>query len=204
MTSCTKNAGPSNIANGNAVTNLQLQVNNLPKEILSSTESGNLLFMREEEKLARDVYTGLYNKWGAIIFNNISASEQTHMDGILMLLNKYGLPDPAGSNAIGVFTNKDLQELYNQLMAEGNASISAAYNVGATIEDLDLYDLGNAMGSIDNQDIRFVYESLSKGSRNHMRSFYGNLGTLGIIYNARFITQAELELIINSDMERGF
>ena len=60
------------------------------------------------------------------------------------------------------------------------------------------------MGSIDNQDIRFVYESLSKGSRNHMRSFYGNLGTLGIIYNARFITQAELELIINSDMERGF
>lgn len=76
------------------VTNFQIQVNNLPNEVISSAESTSLVFMREEEKLARDVYITMINKWGSKIFSNISTSEQTHMDAILMLLNKYNIPDP--------------------------------------------------------------------------------------------------------------
>ena len=160
--------------------------------------------MREEEKLARDVYITLYNKWGVNIFTNVSNSEQTHMDAILMLLNKYSLIDPVGSNGVGVFANTTLQTLYNQLVTQGNASVVDAYKVGATIEDLDIFDLKTALISIDNQDIRLVYDMLTKGSRNHMRSFYKNILNVGGTYTPQYITQAEFDAIINSAMETGF
>ena len=160
--------------------------------------------MREEEKLARDVYITLYNKWGVTIFTNISNSEQTHMDAILMLLNKYSLIDPVGSNGVGVFANTTLQTLYNQLVAKGSASVLDAYKVGATIEDLDIFDLSNALINIDNQDIRLVYDNLNKGSRNHMRSFYKNIINAGGSYTPQYITQAQFDAIISSAMETGF
>ena len=185
------------------VTNLQIQVNNLPNELISTAESTSLVFMREEEKLARDVYTTMINKWGSKIFSNISTSEQTHMDAILMLLNKYNIPDPVGSNPVGVFNNTTLQNLYNQLVADGNMSVLNAYKVGATIEDLDIFDLTNALKDIDNQDIRLVYSMLTKGSRNHLRSFYGNILKVGGTYTPQYITQAEFDAIISSDMETG-
>jgi hypothetical protein len=186
------------------IPNLQTQVNILPTETLSPAELTALSFMREEEKLARDVYINLYNKWGSNIFSNISTSEQTHMDAILILLNRYSLTDPVGSNAVGVFSNVTLQNLYNQLVAQGNSSVQNAFTVGATIEDLDIFDLKNALTGIDNQDIRFVFDMLTKGSRNHMRSFYSNLLKVGGTYTPQYITQAEFDAIINSAMETGF
>ena len=123
------------------------------------------------------------------------------MDALLMLLNKYSLIDPVGSNGVGVFANTTLQTLYNQLVTQGNASVVDAYKVGATIEDLDIFDLKTALISIDNQDIRLVYDMLTKGSRNHMRSFYKNILNVGGTYTPLYITQAEFDAIINSAME---
>lgn len=206
VVSCSKNDAPAkNDNNGNInFANLQAQINSLPKEPLSQAELASLSFMREEEKLAKDVYITLYNKWGVNIFTNISASEQTHMESVLLLLTKYSLTDPVGSNAIGVFNNTTLQNLYNQLVVQGNTSILEAYKVGATIEDLDIFDLRNALINIDSQDIRLVYDMLTKGSRNHMRSFYKNILNVGGTYIPQYITQAEFDAIINSSMETGF
>lgn len=207
VVSCSKDDTPANNANNNGninIANLQAQITSLPKEPLNSAELTSLSFMREEEKLARDVYITLYNKWGVNIFTNISSSEQTHMESVLLLLNKYSLTDPVGSNAVGVFSNSTLQNLYTQLVAQGNTSVLEAYKVGATIEDLDIYDLKNALISIDNQDIRLVYDMLTKGSRNHMRSFYKNVLNAGGTYTPQYITQAEFDAIINSSMETGF
>lgn len=197
------NADTANNGNMQAAA-LQTQINLLPKEELSVFEVSSLMLMREEEKLARDVYTTLHVKWNATVFNNISSSEQAHMDALLMLLNKYSLTDPVGTNAVGVFSNTTLQNLYNQLLAQGNTGITDAYKAGATIEDLDIFDLKNALATIDNQDIRLVYESLAKGSRNHIRSFNKNILNVGGTYSAQFITQAEYDAIINSPMETGF
>lgn len=205
--SCSKDDDPSNNTgnngNGNMV-KLQAQVNSLPLEPLSTAELTSLPFMREEEKLAGDVYITLYNKWGSNIFSNISNSEQTHMEAVRMLLKKYGLTDPVGSNAVGVFNNTILQNLYSQLVVRGNTSILEAYKVGATIEDLDIFDLKTALINIDNQDIRLVYDNLTKGSRNHMRSFYKNILNVGGTYTPQYITQAEFDAIINSPMETRF
>ena len=195
--SCSKNKD-NNINN-----DFNTQVINLPKQPLNSDEKATLSFMREEEKLARDVYTFLYNKWQINIFSNISSSEQTHMDAISLLLNKYNLLDPVANNFAGVFANGTLQNLYNQLTTQGSASSLDALKVGDTIEDLDIYDLKTALTKVDNQDIRLVYENLMKGSRNHLRSFYSNILVAGGTYTPQFITQAEFDAIIDSPMETG-
>lgn len=198
FTSCSKNN-----ENGTGNNNLNTQVNLLPSEPLNTDEQTTLPFMREEEKLARDVYIFLYNKWGSVIFNNISGSEQTHMNAILQLLNKYNIPDPAGNNSTGVFSNPLLQNLYTQLTAQGAVSSLEALKAGAAIEDLDIYDLKSALTKVDNQDITLVYNNLMKGSRNHLRSFYSNILLAGGTYTPQFITQAEFDAIISSPMETG-
>ena len=61
--------------------------------------------MREEEKLARDVYLAMDDLWGLRVFSQISWSEQNHMDAVLAVLDKYGVLDPVGDNPTGVFTD---------------------------------------------------------------------------------------------------
>ncbi|HEX6849353.1 MAG TPA: DUF2202 domain-containing protein [Chitinophagaceae bacterium] len=208
FTSCSKDEGPANNnseSNGNInIANLQVQIGSLPKDPLNQAELNSLSIMREEEKLARDVYIILYNKWGANILNNISTSEQTHMEALLLLVQRYSLADPVGNNAIGVFKNTTIQNLYDQLIAKGNISVSEAYQVGATIEDLDIYDLQRLLVDVDNQDIRLVYDMLTKGSRNHLRSFYWNILNIGGTYIPKYITRTEFDAIVNSSMETGF
>jgi len=186
------------------LSNLYYQINDSPMEALSQGEINSLVYMREEEKLARDVYGTLYQRWKSNIFNNISSSEQTHMDAILHLLQRYNLPDPVASNEVGVFSNTILQDLYNQLVIKGNSSLSNAFQVGATIEDLDIFDLTQAMILVDNQDISLVYSMLTKGSRNHLRSFYRNILNVGGSYTPIYITQEEFETVIQGNMETGF
>lgn len=175
---------------------------NLPKEDLSEEEIAGLTLMREEEKLARDVYLALYEEWNAPIFNNIAQSEQQHTDMVKVLLDKYEIGDLFIDEA-GVFSNQDLAGLYSELVTLGSQSLIDALTVGMTIEDLDIYDLENALESVDNTDIQTVYENLMKGSRNHLRSFYSQLTALSGTYEPQYISVEEFEAILASDMERG-
>ena len=179
------------------------QINNLPKETLSTIEKSSLLVMREEEKLARDVYITLFRKWNLKVFNNISNSEQTHTNAVLALLQKYDIADPVGNNEIGVFENEPLQELYDKLVAQGSVSLLEGVKVGATVEDLDIFDLEEYLKVVDNQDIIYVYQNLTKGSRNHLRSFYGQVLSQNGTYEAQFISQSEFDAVINSARETG-
>lgn len=174
-----------------------------PYEELNTAEINGLLLMREEEKLARDVYQFLYAEWDIEIFHNISVSEQRHMDAIKILLDKYGLADPAADIAPGLFTSQDLQDLYDELITIGSESVVSALEVGATIEDLDIKDLQTLLNETDNENIRTVYQNLMKGSRNHLRSFVYHLSLLEVEYEAQFITDEEFTSIILTPHEKG-
>ena len=137
---------------------------------LSATEKESLLYMREEEKLARDVYNAFYARYGLRVFSNIAASEQAHMNAVLTLLNRYGLADPAAA-APGVFNNDDLQALYDDLIDQGNASLTAALQAAVLIEETDIADLQDGLALTSHADLRAVYNNLLRASQNHLRAF---------------------------------
>ena len=126
--------------------------------------------MREEEKLARDVYNAFYDRYGLRVFSNIAASEQAHMNAVLTLLNRYGLADPAATTP-GVFNNADLQALYDDLIAQGNQSLTEALRAGVLIEETDIADLQDGLALTTHADLRAVYANLLRASQNHLRAF---------------------------------
>ena len=174
----------------------------LPSETLSAAEQSSLVYMREEEKLAGDVYARLGATWGLKIFTNISTSESTHTEAVRQLLLRYNLADPSANLGAGVYANTTLQGLYTQLVAAGSVSLIEGLKVGAAIEELDMLDINTHLKTVDNQDIRLVYDNLLKGSRNHLRSFYKTLLQQGGTYTAQYLTQAEFDAIVNSTMEK--
>lgn len=169
---------------------------------LSPAEKDNLIFLREEEKLARDVYLYAVEKYNSTIFSNISYSEQSHMDEVLVLLNRYDITDPAQNSAPGVFLNGTLQNLYNELTSKVDQGFLEALQVGATIEDLDINDIKGFYANTTIQDIIKVYDNLSCGSRNHLRSFVGQLSNFQYDYVPQYLNQEEFDSIINSSNEQ--
>jgi hypothetical protein len=205
LASCTKNDDPVFTTQVNMTASLaaiQQTVSNLPTETLDDAEKARILFIREEEKLAYDVYQTMFDIYGVNVFQNIPNSELSHMEAMLTIIKKYNLTDPMETNARGVYANPVLQSLYTQLVSQGRVSLLAAYQVGATIEDLDISDLNSSLAVTNNQDVRLVYDFLNKGSRNHLRSFYKNIKNWNGTYTPVYITQAEFDAIVNSAMER--
>lgn len=183
--------------------NHQQEISSYPVEELSQQEIDGLLLMREEEKLARDVYLEMYDIWGQQIFLNIANSESTHTNAVKLLLDKYNLTDPVTNDTRGSFTNQDLAGLYSTLVEKGSVSLLDALIVGATVEDLDINDLKKLNEISDNQDITAVYNNLEKGSRNHLRSFTRVIEQNGGIYEPEYISESEYNEIISSEMETG-
>ena len=176
----------------------------LSAQSLSQEEIDQLLFIREEEKLARDVYLALADKWDAPIFTNIAQSEQQHMDAVGQLIEKYGLEDPITDDTQGVFTNDTLRDLYNDLVSSGDVDLGyvapglviegggtsqlAAYKVGAFIEEFDIIDIQHAIAETSHSDVANVYENLVRGSRNHLRSFVEQIEATGEDYEPVVMT----------------
>ena len=145
---------------------------------LSPEEEAGLIYMRLEEKLARDVYIFLYAEHNRQLFNNISVSEQIHMDKMLVLLDNYGITDPALSGE-GLFNEPEFQQLYDSLTAMGQVSFQEALLVGEGIENLDIEDLEYQLNNVvsGNPDIENVYTNLLAASQNHLATFLQHIAT---------------------------
>lgn len=171
-------------------------------EDLTALEADNLTYMREEEKLARDVYLTMFEAWGLTIFSNIASSEQSHTDAVANMLEIYKLPDPVVDDRVGIFVNQKLTNLYDTLLVRGYQSSLDALQIGALIEEVDMVDLKRAIEETDNEDIQELYQKLLSGSRNHLRAFVGLIEDQGIVYEAQFLTQEEVDAIVDSPTER--
>ncbi|MFZ4564133.1 MAG: DUF2202 domain-containing protein [Bacteroidales bacterium] len=167
---------------------------------LTDSDKNALLFMLEEEKLARDTYTYLWEVWQTNPFTNIKSSEQSHMDAIAQVLTSYGIQYtilPAGQ-----FADSLLLNFYNQFVTSGSISSSNALQIGATIEDLDISDLEKYTAQSTNETVINVFNSLECGSRNHLRSFVSAIVSVGGSYTPQFISQDYYSEIISSSKEK--
>ncbi len=176
------------------------EVINEPLPELSADEISDLQFLREEEKLARDVYAYLGSLYEHIIFENIGASEQRHIDFVLEIMDQYQVED-IGSEEPGVFNNPVIQDLYNRLSSAGEESLLDALIVGATIEDIDINDLDMAINTSNNQDLLDVYEILQCGSRNHIRAFTSQIKQEEGSYTPQYISQQLYDEILQAGHE---
>jgi len=173
---------------------LSLAITGEPSGELTDAEIAGLLFMIEEEKLAGDVYSALNERWNLRVFENIGRAETTHQAAIKTLLARYTLSDPRKEE--GVFANESLQDLYDDLVAQGSLSVKDALLTGAAIEEIDILDLEEYMAQTDREDILLVYDNLKRGSENHLRAFVNNLDRQRIEYAPQYLSQKEYDRII--------
>jgi hypothetical protein len=165
---------------------------------LTESEIEAIQYMREEEKLARDVYLYLYEKHPLRPFLNISKSEQAHMDAILYLIDTYGLVDPVGDNPEGVFQNQELQQLYDELIETGSAGRAEALKVGALIEEVDIIDLQTDLEEVaENEEVVRVFTNLCNASERHLKAFVNVLKLYDVEYIPVQLEQEEFDRIFS-------
>ncbi len=167
---------------------------------INEEDKNALLFMLEEEKLARDTYKFLNAYWGLVQFENIMQSEQSHMNAVETLVKAYHIDYEILEE--GQFSNEDLQAWYDKFVTDGIVDEVAALTVGATIEDLDIVDLEEHIQATSNSDIAEVFASLQCGSRNHLRSFVQSLENSGATYAPQFLTQEAFDIILDGAREQ--
>lgn len=174
--------------------------NDTTNQSLSEADIAALLFMLEEEKLARDTYVFINDLWSINQFANIQKSEQTHMDLVENLLVQNNIEYTI--LPLGEYLDQDLQNLYNQFVINGAVSKANAFHIGATIEDLDIKDLQDYLDITTHPDLIAVFESLLCGSKNHLKSFVLGIENGGNIYTPQFLSQDEYEIIIQENREK--
>lgn len=186
------------VASEPATTTISTQTTTIPTSTLSQAEIDGLRYMREEEKLAHDVYVAMFQLWGQRTFENIALAETTHGEEILVLLNTYQIADPTLGLAEGQFADAGLQSLYDQLISTGSQSLADALKVGAAIEEIDILDLKQHLQETSAADIRMVYEELLNGSYNHLRAFVSVLERqTGEVYVPQYLSLEEYQAIVD-------
>ena len=169
---------------------------------LSHQDVSWLIWMREEEKLSRDVYTNLWKKWKTQIFLDVAAVEQVHMDSIKIILEKYWIDDPVKDDTIWIFSSFAIKKLYDDFLSQWNKSLSDAFILAADAESLDILDISDLVKQTQNQDIISLYNTLIIWSRNHLRNYVKEIKNNGGEYKPKYISQEVYDGIILSQNEK--
>lgn len=172
--------------------------------LITPEEEQALTYMREEEKLAHDVYTFMNNKYDHKVFRNITKAETRHGDFIKELLERYSIADPSGGKKEGEFVNSDLAAVYTRLTEKGSISLNEALKCGAEIEELDIADLNSRIEQSSSPDVKQTFMNLRDGSYRHLQAFMRNLESNGETYTPVHLTQTQFDEILKSDNTKGY
>jgi hypothetical protein len=195
---------------------------------LTDGEVAHLIFMRSEEKLARDVYLTLADMYpGLPVFYNIATlAEQTHTDVVRDTLLKFKKEDPEPNaddpSLTGEFENPYFADYFlgkfELLIGNADTALNALY-VGAFIEELDMKDINycnqvvyDVFGfpapppvycGLTVTDVRALENRLGNllaGSENHLCAFISQIGPRidPECYEQQYLTQEEVLDIVEA------
>ncbi|HOF54737.1 MAG TPA: DUF2202 domain-containing protein [Prolixibacteraceae bacterium] len=148
---------------------------------ITGEEAAAILFMYDEEKMARDLYAEFYKMYKIPVFKNISKSENVHMQAVGSLVKAFGLKYN-GTDKPGEFVNPEIARLYSQLVEMGKESLTGALKAGALVEETDILDLQDELQSAGNASVKRVFTNILAGSENHLRAFVNQLKFRKTIY----------------------
>lgn len=170
----------------------------------ATASEADLLRMRDEEKLAHDVYASLAETSGLPMFGNILRAEQRHMQSLERLIRTGGASGVTFGNIRGEFAFPEYQRLYKSLIANGKRSPLDALMVGAKIEEMDIADLQRLLAQTTDRQAQQVLTNLMRASHNHLRAFSSQITRQGATYDAEFLSQDEFDRIaLASGQGRG-
>ena len=162
-----------------------------------------LAYMGNEERLAYDLYTNLYNYYfnnGIVIkqlTNIANNSEIKHIALVQEMVRRYNITDdqltdvnssaPGSSVTIqqmptAQYDLESIQNLYDSLYNLGTVDTASALKVGCMVEVTDINDLNNYIQKaeeVEAYDIQEGFKVLRAGSYNHYWSFDYGLKRLG-------------------------
>jgi len=146
---------------------------------LSEADIAGLVYMANEEKMAHDVYATFAAMYDTPVFARIAESETRHQLAVDAILERYGIADQTSALSQGEFSDPRIQQLYDQLIARGSASLADAIATGVLIEQTDIADLEvrvagfEEMASLEETapDVFQVYSSLLAASGQHLAAF---------------------------------
>lgn len=146
-----------------------------------SAVTSALTFAREEERMARDLYAALADRYdGARPFSMITRSEQRHFDAVGVLLDRYDVTDPSAGKPAGTYADPAIQKLYDAWLAQGSTTLDAAYQVGVELEERDIADLRKSIEGSLPSDVDNVFGQLLRASERHLAAYQraadGDLG----------------------------
>lgn len=169
-------------------------------QMISDSEKSTILRMREEEKMTRDFYLAMNEKWNQKVFANIAENESYHMSQILLLIEKYKLNDPVAQTGDerGVYIDSSLQLEYNELIAAGNVSLKAALKAGAKMEEKDIVEIRNGIAGTTSKEIAGTYKYLLQYSANHLNALVQNLEKQGVTYQPEVLDKTDYNNIRNN------
>lgn len=172
---------------------------------LPQNDKDTLVLMREEEKLARDVYLTLNEQWDQMVFQHIAQAEVAHMQAVKGLMKKYKVEDPVTftKDARGKFMHPPFQKLYDSLITTGSASLEGAFRAGAFVEERDLQDLYDARKATQAEDLKTLYGNLIRASEQHLRAFTRNLNRVGVAYEPVILSKEEYKRIVGAGRGQG-
>lgn len=168
---------------------------------LTSDEIEFLYAVREDEKLARDIYNSFYSLYASKPMSNIAKAEENHIAAVERLFYFYSINYPAVGEA-GVFADATRQSYYNELISKGTTLLDA-YKAAAYLEEKDIADYEAVLPSITNPNIKLVIEHLIKGSINHFKATLRQIDALGGEYQAAVLSQERYTEIVNSNFANG-
>lgn len=140
----------------------------------------DLQFMREEERLAGDLYQLFAERYPeATVFANIARSEDQHATAVGRQLTNFGIEDPSAGLEPGDYYFDELDELYATLATQGE-TLDGAIKAGIAVEEEDIADLKAALARESSDPVERTFGALLAGSENHLKAFTTALENGGV------------------------
>lgn len=135
----------------------------------TAAEIAAIVNLWEDERFARDLYAHFAEIYRVPVFDNIARSEQTHLDQLQFLIDRYGLTVPNG-------VRPDLEDLYRVAVGRGAVGVTEALMVAAELEAAGIMELELLSAQTDNEDVSYVVTQLLRGSQGHLLAFQRQVG----------------------------
>jgi hypothetical protein len=168
---------------------------------LTADEIEFIFAVREDEKIARDLYISFFGKFGLKPFENIGKAEDNHIKATEKLFDYYEIDYPALSGN-GKFENAIRQKLFDSLLLKVNTELDA-FKVMAVLEESNIVEYGAVIKTVVNPNIKMVIENLAKASANHFKAAIRQITALGGTYTPEFLTQEQYRAVIAIGFEKG-